>query len=80
MKFHVSPDDIRNGTPRSCSHCPVALAIFRKLPYVSHVRVSNFEININDAFYPTPSNVADFIRDFDMHKPVEPFTFELTRK
>lgn len=80
MKITVTREDIRAGKRKSCTSCPIALAIRRKV-WARLVRVDNFYIKL----WPgnreprlqaaLPVKAMQFVRSFDAGVPVQPFTF-----
>lgn len=80
--YEVIQEDIDRGVPKSCTDCPVALAMQRT--HASHsVSVSYRYAQISNPkqnhFQATelPGDVKQWIRDFDQNKAVKPFTFTL---
>jgi uncharacterized Zn-binding protein involved in type VI secretion len=71
----VSTAHIRNGEPKDCTQCPVALALFDAGYCVVSVR-GDF-IAVDGMTFTTPDIVHDFINIFDMYNVAEPFSFEL---
>lgn len=76
----VSEEDVREGQARSCSHCPVALAIQRQLkpgftPQVgpqdwqiyegANLQIRDMHISHALVFGKFPATVTDFILGFD---------------
>lgn len=76
MRIDVTQDDINNGRPRTSQHCPIARAIKRQLN-CSNIAVGPTEIEIGSDSYKTPDEAYFFIRLFDRHFNVKPFSFEL---
>lgn len=82
MKVSVRKRHIDEGMPRTCSRCPVALAIAETLDVLHpDVSVAQSKILVFDGKcrvdMETPDRVRRFIEDFDQHRPVRGFTFEL---
>jgi hypothetical protein len=79
----VTQEDIEVGEQKSCGHCPVARAIRRDVPGAEAVYVTVSWINVYNEHQncflgqTTPRSAADFIRDYDAGRPVQPFSFEL---
>lgn len=68
-----------NRGGHTCRNCPIALALRTagaKDPRVGHDSWWTPETRI---YTDLPSGAQQFIRDFDRHRPVRPFTFR-TRK
>lgn len=77
MQIKVTQEDIDKGTKRSCTLCPVALAVKRQF-LKSTILVCEGTIDISkELIYDTPYEVAQFICNFDAGNLVEPFEFEL---
>ncbi len=79
MKIEVTEDDIRNGKSYDCMTCPIALALSRAFKESLHVRATPFSLFVDNPprIFNPPQSVVAFMVDFDMHHPVQPFTFEL---
>lgn len=81
MTITVTQDDIDSGRPRSCSSCPVAIAIKRKHPRSRDVSVGLMIIISYKTRSPrvlqVPYVASRFMFHFDLDSPVHPFTFEL---
>lgn len=89
-KVEITAEDIANGKPKECSRCPGALAIYRAFPEAKFVDVMDQEVQLafpsNRRTYSTyvwqtadtPEVLEQFINKFDLRKPVEPISFELT--
>ena len=78
MKITVTQYHIDNGQKGSCTRDPIALALKDagvEDPWVSPVRIT-FGLNRKNGA-PVPAEVLAFMRAFDSHEPVSPFTFEL---
>ncbi len=75
MIIEVTQDDIDKGEPRACLSCPVTLALNRitgeECHVGSYIRIPNF------GTFNYPGQVIEFINNFDMGRPVNPFSFEL---
>ena len=85
MKIQVTEKHIKNGEPRSCEFCPIALAIKEVLGENVFVN-NNFEVNWRsldaiidgDLFCHTlPKEASQFIDMFDDNSKVRPLEFEL---
>jgi len=79
MQIRVTSKHIKRGKPQQSVTCPIALAVAEKL----HKRAGVDQIDIlyrdvRGQWYSckTPDIVAAFIEDFDIGKPVKPFTFK----
>ena len=75
MKVQVTEEDIAKGVPLKIHKCPVARAIARVVG--KEVRVANLSYSFDGSEFPLPSVAIDFIADFDIGRPVQPFEFEL---
>lgn len=82
--IRVTREDIANGKRNRCQHCPVALAILRRITTRYEVSVGNFFTSIEDCWtqrhvssYELPPHIRDFIITFDFHGPdaVKPTKF-----
>lgn len=75
----VKARHIAEGSRGSISECPIALAFKEKREEVSvfSKSVLNELVETNTHFYPLPEEAIDFIRHFDDHRAVEPFSFVL---
>lgn len=87
MKIRVTKKDIKEGKPKSCAKCPIALAVTRKTGYrwilvggCVDVYKSRRKMADEDSYKTAilPLDAHSFIRRFDQGYPVEPFTFDLT--
>lgn len=77
----VTPEHIRKGVPRHPCGCPVKLAI--EAAGFTVVRVASRVMWARDpegwdVLANLPRGASDAIYRLDMHKLMEPFTFELT--
>ena len=95
VTVEVTAADIREGDPRDCFVCPVALAIQRAIPDY-HISVMNKYIRIGKlastfSFRTTtsitaPESVQEFVKNFDSpyglpaKAKAVPFSFELEYK
>lgn len=77
LTIDVTAEDIRDGKPKLCESCPIALAIKRAYPGLP-VNVEEEEVVIGEHAYNLPDDVSDAIRAIDYGIPVEPFQFSLT--
>lgn len=77
MTIHVTREDIKNGAPRHCQKCPIALAIQRETD--KEVSVSGGSVIIGDSLFMLPYLAKRFIVDFDMDCVPTPFSFDLPR-
>ncbi len=85
IQVKVTRKHINNGVRRTCSQCPVALAIAEKLNVLTpDVSVAQSRLYVFDkdcrVAMNTPDKVRRFIEKFDERQPVRGFTFELTTK
>ena len=72
-KICVTRRDIKEGTRKWLSRCPIALAAKRAFG-TNRVSVSD-HIVINGKFYTASPKVLLFIDNFDRGRVVEPFSF-----
>jgi hypothetical protein len=79
MKIKVTQEDIDNGQRKSCSCCPVALAMKRVLDIDVKVGDNKFVLTSSDEFtiLELPKEARIFIDAFDNDELVEPFEFEI---
>jgi len=81
MLISITQQDIDFGQRGSCSRCPIAIAIRRKIPRAGAIAVSPYSIRWvhDDVWWDAyvPSEVKEFITKFDAYCPVEPMEFEL---
>lgn len=81
ITIDVTAEDIANGIPETCDRCPIALAA-KRLGEKTYAQVFRSRIELYNGFgqwvcFKTPPVARAFIRRFDKHRPVQPFTFEL---
>ena len=80
MQIDITQDHIDRGVRKSCTHCPIALAVQEKLG-VDSVTVEQEWIYPPDdeVRYFLPAAARDFISYFDWagRSHVRPFSFEL---
>lgn len=85
IKVSVTQEDINNAE-RSCSECPVALAVTREIGVTQHemVTANIAYIAIRNRVgmgmirsWNTSQSVSRFMSRFDSGLPVKPFKFEL---
>jgi len=83
----VTQDDIDNGVPEDEHHCPIAMAVRRKVPTTECVTVDvgqlllvlqehreqHFEADL-------PISAMKFVKNFDDGSSVHPFKFAVTMK
>lgn len=80
LKIDVTQEDIDKGTPEKSNSCPIALALKRQLPEAEEISVdivSDFMIDEQRYIGDLPKSGEMFIQDFDNHKQVNPFSFEM---
>lgn len=82
-EIKVTAEYIRNGVKESCRACPIALAIKAAIPgtvvsvFDSTVTIYHGKAREKASIYRHDGN--DFVIDFDLGEPVEPFTLSLRR-
>ena len=77
MRIEVTQEDIEKGEPCDVCACPIALAIQRKLGRGGcEINFSTIDLGPGQVVA-TPYSARQFIRAFDDHLPVKPFSFEL---
>jgi len=79
MRIKVTKADIKRGIKRSCSACPVTLAVKRYVKNKFFVSSSPYSISLGSVHYEIPRVARDFINAFDRGMLVEPMTFELSK-
>lgn len=75
MKINVTKEDIKKGKPKEARLCPIARACKRaglKDAAVRYTRIEN-----GRQCFPISKTTSRFISDFDLGKPVKPFSFYL---
>ncbi len=80
-KIDVTEEDISSGNPGASDRCPLARAIRRQTPFVKTTVGTNCWYKLGANVYGIgeylPAEATKFRFDFDHHKKVEPFSFEL---
>lgn len=74
MLIKVTNTHIQNGRPGECNGCPIKLA-FESLGF--QVKVDIKEVIYNGNKHPLPKPAIHFIDNYDNHRDVEPFEFEM---
>ena len=80
FKIEVTQRDIKNGIVAKCDQCPIARAVNRATKTrKTTVGKCTVTVRLNGRYYcmRLPDRAQDFIRDFDAHLQVKPFTFSL---
>lgn len=80
MKIQVTKEDIEKGARYMCRACPIALATLRTGVFSAVVYQDSISISFSGEgfkYFSLPENAIDFIKSFDSHQPVKPFSFEL---
>ncbi len=79
--IHVLQEHINRGRRRNCSFCPVALALADACGGTPSVGLRSGRARIPGTHalrdFALPWKVQDFIRSFDAHIEVFPFSFEV---
>jgi len=78
MEINVTQGDIDAGDRCNGYHCPIALAVRRRLAMdMIQVSPSILEVYIDNTWksYSLPKEATEFIQNFDKGKEVHPFTF-----
>ena len=65
IRIYVTKKDILTGVKANCNHCPVALALKRRIKSDLYVEVKASCINISDVYILNDLNVYQFINYFD---------------
>lgn len=78
MKIPVTQYDIDHGVRRSCTACPIALAVNHYTGRMWRVGLNGAHLSSETQIVPWPRPVRIFIAQFDDYGPggVRPFTFE----
>lgn len=80
MKIEVTQQDIDRGDCGNPFNCPIALAIKRVTGEDDRVYVFHeYVINLNRGYYKIPKAAQEFVKSFDNHEAVKPFSFKLGR-
>jgi hypothetical protein len=75
----VTQSNIDNGCSHSCSSCPVALALRDLGDKYSYLVNCAALYNIHhERVAVLPCDAVRFIQDFDLGRPVKPFTFNVS--
>lgn len=74
-RIKVTAKDIRDGTRRSCTQCPIVLAIQKLTTF--KVTVSTAWVEIEGWWERLPFEARLFICNFDTEQKVRPFSFTL---
>lgn len=82
MLVKVTKEHMKNGSPKNCDYCPIALALRDAYPG-SEVNVDDYTIDIDASTFITPGNLASFIYAYDQHNDCatfehEPFEFKVS--
>lgn len=79
MKIKVTQQNIDSAKRNDGRYCPVAMAIRDRLWFGKwrFVAVGYHRAHTIFAVYDLPAEASDFIRNFDMRIPVQPFEFEI---
>lgn len=80
VTINVTEEDIRQGVPCRSYSCPIALAIGRRVKPGIGVGVGHLNMIVTDGSQlglsvPVPFEARRFVRAFDFHEAVEPFSF-----
>lgn len=77
MRIEVTQEDIRRGIVFDPCECALGLALERAMG--RRVACSQKGWDYDGEFYchPLPAVAKAFITEFDAHKPVKPFSFDL---
>jgi hypothetical protein len=86
IRIDVMAADIAEGVVESCRQCPIARAISRAIPAAVRIAVTGLEVEIGlrtnvqrlaEYRIELPTRAQAFVRLFDRHQPVRPFSFDL---
>lgn len=79
MTVHVTQEDINSGIRTNCDSCPIAIAMHRILGEPVEVVWHSAYIGSigNCRTVSIPRVATTFIQDFDGHRPVSPFSFDI---
>ena len=76
MRIEVTAEDIRIGKPGP--QCPISLAGRRASGKYTAVGVTRIWFMDEAETFALPDVAVTFIKRFDSHQPVEPFSFEVS--
>lgn len=74
IKVKVTKENIEKGRPGECLACPIKLA-FMDLGF--EVKVDTKILIYQNQIYELPKEAIYFIDNFDNHREIEPFEFEM---
>ncbi len=78
VRIKVNARDIKLGNPGKATTCPIARAIRRKNKnWDIVVGVNLIYINCKSKTVSNPDKVFKWVKDFDVYRPVKPFSFTL---
>lgn len=85
LTVEVTQDDIAAGKPEEALSCPIALAVCRQLGVNAELNADVGTVDVENNLwihdedisyvYPLPDEARDFIANFDIDGPVDPFKF-----
>ena len=76
MRIDVTQEDIDQGMPCNCRHCPIVLAAQRA--GLRNVKVTGESLSGNEHMAFLPDEALDFIYLFDKHRELtKPFSFQI---
>ena len=73
IRVEVTEEDIAKGEKKDHCYCPLALA-FKRAGLKDPI-VENYTAEHAGGLIELPLEACDFVHDFDLGRPVEPFTF-----
>jgi len=75
VRVEVTAEDIVKGEPKDHCFCPLALAC--KRAGIRSPVVENYSLESEDGNAALADEACDFVHDFDLGRPVKPFSFEV---
>jgi hypothetical protein len=78
MKIEVTEANIKNGEPRDCTRCAIALAVKRANHWKYAVEVNGDQVVIGGRVWRLPEKAIEFIDRFDRGMDVSPNSFNLS--
>lgn len=84
MLVTVTAEHIFRGIKKSCSRCPIALAVRDLFPNAELIGAHPKHVNVYEnqrvRHFDLPEVAKEFINSFDGCWSVEPFSFEMTER
>jgi hypothetical protein len=78
MKIEVTEEHIQRGQRGHACKCPVALAATEAFGRQVYVHFDTIQIpDMDDLIFIASERIRQFTRDYDLSRPVTPFSFEV---